>query len=179
MADKETKETAEQEIEDPETEEIEAGGSTEITLRNHIIGSMGVGLIPVPIVDLVALSGIQLNMLRKLAKAYDIPFSKDIVKNVIASLLGGGIPVTFSGALASLMKTVPVIGQTTGALAMPILAGATTYAMGKVFIQHFASGGTFLNFDPDKVREYYYEMFKEGQEVASKLKKGQEKKESK
>ena len=120
-----------------------------------------------------------MNMLRKLAKAYDIPFSKDIVKNVIASLLGGGISVTFSGALASLMKTVPVIGQTTGALAMPILAGATTYATGKVFIQHFASGGTFLNFDPDKVREYYYEMFKEGQEVVSEMKKDQKKKESK
>ena len=179
MANQEAQEAAEQEVEDQETEEKEAGASPEITLRNHIIGSMGVGLIPVPIVDLVALSGIQLNMLRKLAKAYDIPFSKDIVKNIIASLLGSGIPVTFSGALASLMKTVPVIGQATGALAMPILAGATTYAIGKVFIQHFASGGTFLNFDPDEVRDYFYEMFKEGKEVVSDLKKGEEKKESK
>ena len=27
--------------------------------------------------------------------------------------------------------------------------------MGKVFIQHFESGGTFLDFDPDKVRSYF------------------------
>ena len=178
MAKQNAQASAEQEIEDQDSGRMEGGSSAEITLRNHIIGSMGVGLIPVPIIDLVALSGIQLNMLRKLAKAYDIPFSKDIVKNIIASLLGSGIPVTFSGALASLVKTVPIIGQTTGAPAMPILAGATTYAIGKVFIQHFASGGTFLNFNPDEVRDYYYEMFKEGQEVATKLKKGKDKTES-
>lgn len=159
-------------------EEQDAGGSAEITIRNHIIGSMGVGLIPVPVVDLVALTGIQINMLRSLAKAYDIPFSRDLVKNIIASLIGGGIPVSFAGALASVMKTIPVIGQATGVLAMPVLAGATTYAVGKVFIQHFASGGTFLSFNPDEVREYYYEMFKEGQEVATKLKKGKGKTES-
>ena len=157
----------------------DSGDSSEGTIRNHVIGSMGVGLIPIPVVDLVALTGIQLNMLRKLAKDYDIPFSKDKVKNILASLIGGGIPVTFAGAFTSLMKAVPIIGQTTGALAMPILAGATTYAVGKVFTQHFASGGTFLNFNPDEVKDYYYEMFKEGQNMASKIKKSEEKAEKK
>ena len=54
---------------------------------------------------------------------------------------------------------------------MTILAGATTYAVGKVFIQHFESGGTFLNFNPDSVKEYYETMFKEGQSVAENMKK--------
>ena len=162
-----------------ENEAVDSGDSSEGTIRNHVIGSMGVGLIPIPVVDLVALTGIQLNMLRKLAKAYDIPFSKDKVKTILAALIGGGIPVTFAGAFASLMKAVPIIGQTTGALAMPILAGATTYAVGKVFTQHFASGGTFLNFNPDDVKDYYYEMFKEGQKMATKIKKSEEKAEKK
>jgi uncharacterized protein (DUF697 family) len=141
------------------------------TLKNHIIASMGVGLIPLPLVDLVALTGIQVNMLRKLAKSYDIPFFQDKVKNILASLIGGGLPVTLSGVFASLLKSVPIVGQTTGALAMTILAGATTYAVGKVFIQHFESGGTFLNFNPDSVRQYYEAMFKEGQSITENLKK--------
>lgn len=140
------------------------------TIRNHVIGSMGVGLIPVPIVDLVALTGIQLNLLRKLAQKYNVPFSNDKGKSVVAALVGGAIPMTFSNSLSSLIKGVPLIGQTTGALTMPILAGATTYAIAKVFTQHFASGGTFLNFDPDQVRDYYEEMFKEGQKVAREIK---------
>ena len=168
MADQESEETK-------EIEKKEGGVAAEITIRNHIIGSIGVGLIPLPVVDLVALTGIQLNMLRKLSKAYDIPFSRNLAKNIIASLIGGVIPVTFTGTLMSLMKGVPLIGLTVGALTMPILSGATTYAVGKVFIQHFASGGTFLNFNPDEVREYFYEMFKEGQEVVAKLKKSKAK----
>jgi uncharacterized protein (DUF697 family) len=140
-------------------------------LRNHIIGSMGVGLIPIPLLDFVALTGIQLNMLRRLAKEYGVPFSKDKVKNTLVSLLGSGLTVSLSGGMFSLMKTVPIIGQGAAALSMPALAGATTYAVGKVFIQHFASGGTFLDFDPEKVKDYYAEMFREGEKVSSEMKK--------
>jgi hypothetical protein len=42
-----------------------------------------------------------------------------------------------------------------GVLAMPALAGASTYAVGKVFELHFASGGTFLNFNPKSVQQHY------------------------
>ncbi len=140
-------------------------------IRNHIYGAMGVGLIPVPLVDMVALTGVLLNMLRKLAKLYEIPFSKDVGKNLIASLLGGTIPVSVSGTLASMVKAIPIIGQTTGALTMPATAGAMTYAVGRVFLQHFESGGTFLNFDPEKVREHYARLFEEGKKVVSEVNK--------
>ncbi len=158
--------------EEPEVPVREQGAGNEQVLRNHVLGALGVGLIPIPIVDLVALTGVQMNLLRRLAQEYDVPFSEDIVKHLLASLIGSTIPLSFSHTFASLIKGIPLIGQTTGALAMPILAGATTYAVGKVFIQHFASGGTFLTFDPEKVRAFYHEKFKEGQEIASQLKKG-------
>ena len=51
---------------------------------------------------------------------------------------------------------------------MPALAGASTYAVGKVFVQHFESGGTFLNFDPEDVRDYYAEQFEKGKAAAAK-----------
>lgn len=174
MTDSETQEAVEkdemQEDVEKETAEKDIDSITEKTLCNHIVGSMGVGLIPLPVVDLVALTGIQMNLLRKLANTYDIPFSKNVVKSIVGSLIGGGVPVAFSAALASAIKVIPIIGHTTSALTMPVLAGATTYAVGKVFIKHFATGGTFLDFDPDKVRDYYYEMFKEGQNVATEMK---------
>ena len=43
-----------------------------------------------------------------------------------------------------------------------ILGGASTYAIGKVFVQHFESGGTILTFDPQRVREYYEQQFEKG-----------------
>ncbi len=141
-------------------------------LRYHGWSAMGVSLIPFPIVDFVAVTGIQFNLLRTLAKAYNIPFMRDKARNLLSPLIGAGIPAVIGTPLAaSLTKFIPVLGQTVGVVTMPILTGAATYAIGKVFIQHFASGGTFLTFDPDKVQAYYTEMFQEGQEVAANFKK--------
>ncbi|MBF0100329.1 MAG: DUF697 domain-containing protein [Desulfobacterales bacterium] len=142
-----------------------------LIVKNHVIGAMAVGLLPLPLIDLVALTGVQINMLRKLSQLYTVSFQHDKVRNILASLIGAGLPVAVSGAVSSFLKFIPVIGQATGAIAMPILSGASTYAVGKVFIRHFESGGTFLTFNPDAVKEYYEAMFKEGQEVASHLKK--------
>jgi uncharacterized protein (DUF697 family) len=131
---------------------------------------MGVGLIPFPVVDMVGITGVQLNMLRRLSNTYEVPFTEHKVKNILASLLGGSSVLPIGRTLMSLVKAVPLAGQAIGAVTMPITAGAVTYAVGKVFHQHFASGGTFLTFDPDKVREYYKEMLEEGKVIASKAK---------
>ena len=136
-------------------------------IKNHVWVSIGIGLVPLPLLDMVALTGVQLNLVRKIAKAYNIPFLKDKVKNILGSLLGGVIPPTVGPPLAtSIAKAVPIIGQTVGIITMPVIAGASTYAVGKVFVQHFASGGTFLTFDPEKVMAYYSEMFEEGKKTA-------------
>ena len=50
---------------------------------------------------------------------------------------------------------------------VPIFAGASTYAVGKVFHQHFASGGTFLDFDAEKTRGYFSQLFEQGKKVAA------------
>ena len=52
------------------------------------------------------------------------------------------------------MKGVPGIGWAVGALSMPVLSAGATYVIGKVFIQHFASGGTLLDFNPPDYREF-------------------------
>jgi uncharacterized protein (DUF697 family) len=136
-------------------------------IRNHMLTAMGVGLIPFPIVDMVGITGVQLNMLRRLSNTYEVPFTEHKVKNILASLIGGSSVLPIGRTLMSLVKAVPVAGSALGAISVPATAGAVTYAVGKVFHQHFASGGTFLTFDPDKVREYYAEMLKKGKAVAS------------
>ncbi len=140
-------------------------------IRQHVWGAMAVGLIPLPLVDFAAVVGVQLNLLRKLAKEYNVRFFKHTAKNILSSLFASAVPVFGSAPLAaSLAKAVPVIGTTVGVVTMPILNGAATYALGKVFVQHFATGGTLLTFNPDKVKAYYAEMFKEGQKVAADMK---------
>jgi uncharacterized protein (DUF697 family) len=116
------------------------------------------GLIPVPIVDVAAVGGVQIQMLRRLSEIYDVPFTENRGKSIIASLAGSLIPAstatTTAMGVGSLMKGSPGIGTAIGALSMPVFSAGATYVIGKVFIQHFASGGTLLDFNPPDYREF-------------------------
>jgi uncharacterized protein (DUF697 family) len=115
----------------------------------------GAGLIPIPLVDVATVAGVQIQMLRRLSQIYDVPFSENRGKSLIAGLLGSTIPATSGMGMASVLKAVPLIGTALGSLTMPVLAAGATYAIGKVFIQHFASGGTLLDFHAPDYREFF------------------------
>ncbi|MEW6367701.1 MAG: YcjF family protein [Acidobacteriota bacterium] len=141
-------------------------------INKYMIGSLVAGIIPVPIVDIAAVTGIQLKMLHSLSRLYELEFRENAGKFVIGSLVGGiGSSALAWGMFGSLVKAIPIIGPLASRMTMPVLAGASTYALGKVFVQHFEMGGTFLNFDPSAVREHYEKLFKEGQQVASEMAK--------
>jgi uncharacterized protein (DUF697 family) len=108
----------------------------------------------VPIVDGVAVGGLQLEMLRRISQIYGVPFSANRGKAVIAALAGAMIPITSGIGAASVLKAVPVFGTIVGGFVMPVLSAGATYAIGKAFIQHFASGGTLLDFNPPDYRDF-------------------------
>jgi uncharacterized protein (DUF697 family) len=139
-------------------------------VKNYMWWSMGAGLIPVPFVDLVAVSGVQLKMLAELSKIYGVEFQESRGKAVVASLIGYVVPSTLSfGSVGSLLKAIPLVGSLVGAPSMALFCGASSYALGKVFVQHFESGGTFLSFDPAKVKDHFQHEFEEGSKLAENL----------
>jgi uncharacterized protein (DUF697 family) len=112
------------------------------------------GLIPVPFVDLATVGGVQIQMLRRISKIYNVPFSANRGKALIAALAGAMIPAGSGLGAASLSKSVPIAGAVVSALAMPTLSAGATYAIGMAFIEHFASGGTLLDFNPPDYRDF-------------------------
>ncbi|MEW6237224.1 MAG: DUF697 domain-containing protein, partial [Candidatus Omnitrophota bacterium] len=139
-------------------------------VRKNMLWSMGLGAIPIPLVDFISVAAFQAKALKELSDLYDIPFFHHTVKNLVATLISGYGTVYFGQALAvSASKAIPVLGPLASLTSLPIMAGALTYATGKIFIQHFESGGTFLTFDPKKVRNYFHEYFQEGLKEAAKF----------
>jgi hypothetical protein len=66
------------------------------------------GLIPVPVIDAVAVGGLQIQMLRRLSQIYGVAFSENRGKALIASLAGSMIPTTSGiGAENYLRQTAP------------------------------------------------------------------------
>lgn len=153
------------------SEKTEREKHADTIIRHHIIWSMGAGLIPVPIVDFFAVSGIQLDMIRQLSKLYDLDFKETQGKAIITSLTGSGI--ARMGAKA-MIKFIPGIGSVIGGVTMAVLSGASSYALGEVFKKHFETGGTFLDFDLKRVKKMYNEKFEKGKQVAEQIKKEQD-----
>lgn len=140
----------------------------ETLIKKYLAGAVGVGLVPLPLVDMAALAGLQLKLLHSLARLYGVEFSGQLGKSAVAALLGGGIPVSLATQLGSLAKGLPIYGWAVGAFGTALFGGASTYAIGKVFVQHFESGNTFLNFDPQQVKAYYAQQFEQGREEVRK-----------
>ncbi|MBN2824233.1 MAG: DUF697 domain-containing protein [Campylobacterales bacterium] len=138
-------------------------------VTNHTLFAVGFGTVPVPIVDILGLTGTQLNMLRKLSEIYEQPFTDEIAKKAIASLIGGSLSIPVAMGVASLVKFLPVVGSSAGALSIASVGSASTYAVGQVFIRHFESGGTLLNLDTNQVKKFFKEEFEKGKEVVQEL----------
>ena len=154
---------------DPNKNQRKAHADT--IIRNHVIWSMGAGLIPVMIADIFAVSALQIDMIRQLCKVYNVDFSETQGKAIVTSLTGTTLARVGAGSLA---KMIPVVGSLVGGMAVSIFAGASTYALGEVFKQHFSSGGTILDFDPARLKKLYKEQFEKGKEMAEELRKRKE-----
>ena len=89
------------------------------------------------------------------------------MKTIIGGLLGSLVPAGLARGASSLIKAIPGVGTVLGVLAAPVFTTASTYAVGKVFIQHFEAGGNVLNFDPEAMREHFKAEFEEGVSKAS------------
>jgi uncharacterized protein (DUF697 family) len=112
------------------------------------------GLIPAPFIDMIAVSAVQYAMVRRISRVYDVPFSENRGKALVAGFAGTIIPASSGIGAASLTKGVPLLGSLIGFVTVPTLAYGATYAMGMAFVQHFISGGTLLDFNPPDYREF-------------------------
>ena len=112
------------------------------------------GVIPVPMLDLAAVTGVQLKMLSDLARIYDVPFKSDLGKATLGALAGSLLPAKLGyGGIGSLIKSVPVVGTVAGIATLPAFNYGATLAIGRVFQKHFSSGGTMLDFSAEAVKD--------------------------
>lgn len=116
--------------------------------------SAAAGFIPVPYLDLAGLAAIQVKMVSELAQLYGKTVQQEAIKTTVATMLGTLTTAGLAGPVAmSTLKMIPGLGSVAGGLSLGALGAAATYAVGKVFINHFEGGGTLANFDVDKVKE--------------------------
>lgn len=132
-------------------------------INQRTLYAAGLGFLPFPLLDAIGVTSTQIWMIRDIAKVYDIPFKRHQIKSFIGSIIGN------LGAMG-ILKIVPGLGTLLGGSAVSVSAASTTYALGRVFMQHFDQGGTLLDFNPTKSRAYFQELYSKNRLVVQNLK---------
>ena len=135
-------------------------------ILNHVLWATGAGMLPLPLVDLAAVTAIQVDLLNALCREYDVDFSTTSGKSLVAALTG----TTIARIGASLLKTIPGVGTLVGGLSMSVMSGASTYAVGRVAARQLEMHGTLFDVDLHWAKQAYDEEFEEGKQVAKDMK---------
>ena len=150
---------------DPDS--LERRFKAENLIKNHVMAAGALSVVPLPLLDIAAITAVQLRMIQKLAAMYGKTFSESPVRNTIAGL-AGGVLGHGAGVLTalSLAKVIPGFGSLLGIVSMPVVVGASTYAIGRVYVRHFEEGGSIYDISVDSMKSFYKEQLDKGKQVA-------------
>lgn len=143
----------------------ETDKKADVLIREKIIYSMGAGFIPLPGIDLIALTKVQLDMLKELCEMYEVEYTEHAGKALVSSLGFG-----FLGKIgSSAMKFVPLFGSIAGGISAAAFAGASTYALGQVFKKYLKDSGSIWEISKNEVKDFYKKAYERGKDVAESL----------
>ena len=123
------------------------------------------GLIPAPVIDTVAITGVQIKMIHALCNLYHVEFKKEAALAVVSGLVGGTVTTSLAGMGSMFLSHLPVVGSWMKYTAQPVLSYASTYALGRVFMRHFENKGTMADIDSKKLATYFKEQYARGRKM--------------
>ncbi len=114
------------------------------------------GLLPVPFVDIVAVSALQVRMIGALAELYDIPFTQGRGRAILSAIVGGVLPQAATGLVVSgLLKSMPGVALGVKIIGGSALSAGATRVVGDIFFRHFEDGGSLTGIDVDAMRQSF------------------------
>jgi uncharacterized protein (DUF697 family)/predicted GTPase len=122
------------------------------------------GAIPIPWLDLLILPGIQSHMIRHLAQFYGQPLTATRFLEVASTL---GLGVVLRQASREVVKFIPYVGSVAGG----VLAGASTFALGKAFCYYYSAVHHGHVPKPEDLRRYYQDQLAQAERKWASLRK--------
>lgn len=138
---------------------------TERLITRHVALAMGAAALPMPLVDVAAVTWVQVDLVERLARRYGLEADRTRARAAVLALAGAAA-ARLGG---SLVKAVPGGGWLVGGATQLALAGASTYALGQVYREHFEADGSLEGPDFESLRERYDAYVDRGRELARAL----------
>ena len=129
-------------------------------VKQHSILAAGVAASPIPFSDIAALLPIQIAMIGRISKTYDIfDLDSENIKKMamaFAGVCGLGFAARF--AMGNLIKFIPGLGSVAGAAINSFVASAATGVMGNTYVEYLDNNYDDIlknGFDIDSVMQFF------------------------
>jgi uncharacterized protein (DUF697 family) len=125
-------------------------------VHRYVAVSAMAGLITLPVIDVAALGGVHVALIKELTDYYGAEFSEHTARNILIAIGASLIPGSIGSILGrKILRALPFITHGAGLLTMSGFAAAVSYALGLAFIRHFEAGGTLDSFDPENLHRIF------------------------
>jgi uncharacterized protein (DUF697 family) len=104
-------------------------------INRYALISGGVGLLPMPMLDVAALTGLQIKMIDSLAEQFGKNYTEEEARHTLTALVGGVMTPIAAPTVAGAAKFVPLVGSIFGAVAFPAAAAASTRLVGRLALE--------------------------------------------
>ncbi len=147
-------------------EQASRRAKAEQLIRHNVIIAVGCGLIPMPLVDAAGVAAIEIMMIDDLARIYGFPFPNRLALiKMFLSVVGSVGSIYVASHSRAAVTAIPLIGYLASATIYSMTNGVAVFAVGKVFQQHFESGGTLLSLDKASVKKLYRDEYQQGKTI--------------
>lgn len=136
-------------------------------VHKYMALSGGAALIPIPLVDVTALAGLHIALIKQLSDLYAVEFSEHTARNIVIAILGSIIPGSVTSLIGNqilLLLSLPT--RILSALGLAAFSAVVAYAIGTMFIRHFEAGGTLLDFDLERLHYFVADYVDRGKRYA-------------
>ncbi len=135
-------------------------------IRNHVLWAIGVSSIPLPFIDVVGVTAIQIDMMRQLSRLYQVNFDDHRGKAFITALISS----LTAGSLAAGGRILGERGRAVSWVSTIIFQGAVTYALGQLYLSALDQGmKSIFDINIDSAGEFFEDAVEKGREYVEKL----------
>jgi uncharacterized protein (DUF697 family) len=138
-------------------------GEARQIINRYTIVSGGIGLVPLPFFDQVAIGSLIGKMAWDLGQLYGIPVSRYRTRAIVSAILGGAHTQWITFYVAGVLGVLfPGVGGLATATFRPVISGAVTYTIGGIFLKQFGRGATLEALSIEAARKEFQRGFEEG-----------------
>ena len=132
-------------------------------MKLHTILSMTLAFVPHTGLGLAAKVSIQFNMIKKISKLYQVTVNEQILKMAITSSISSIMSSLASYGIGKTLNPFQDFGHLAKGMTDSVVSGFLTAAIGKVYINHFETGGTLSTIQLHHFTDFLIEEIEKGE----------------